>query len=48
LPIVPVFSSLYLPSDLVTYLSHNGIYAVAMGEEAMQVLNLEQISRAAS
>lgn len=48
LPIVPVFSSLYLPNDLVTFLSCNGVYAVAMGEEAMQVLNLEQISRAAS
>lgn len=48
LPIVPVFSSLYLPGDLVTFLSRNGIYAVAMGEEAMQVLNLDQVQRATS
>ncbi len=43
LPVTPVFSSLQLPADLVTYLSRNGIYAVAMGEETMQVLNLEQV-----
>ena len=45
LPIVPVFSSLSIPPDVVTYLTRRGIYAVAMGDEAMQVLNLEAISR---
>jgi len=48
LPIVPVFSSLYLPADLVTFLSRNRIYAVAMGEEAMQVLNRDQVQQAAA
>ena len=43
LPVTPVFSSLQLPADLVTYLTRNGIYAVAMGDEAMQVLNLAQV-----
>ena len=43
MPITPVFSSLQLPADLVTYLSRNNVYAVAMGDEAMQVLNLEQV-----
>lgn len=43
MPVTPVFSSLQLPVDLVTYLSRNGVYAVAMGDEAMQVLNLEQV-----
>lgn len=42
-PVVPVFSSLYLPTDLVTYLTGQGIYAVAMGDDTMQVLNLEQV-----
>ena len=42
-PIVPVFSSLYLPAELVTFLTRHGIYAVGMGDEAMQVLNLEQV-----
>ncbi len=43
MPVVPVFSSLHLPADLVTYLTRQGVYAVAMGEEAMQVLNLEDV-----
>ena len=39
LPLVPVFSSLHLPVDLISYLTRNNIYAVAMGEEVMQALN---------
>ena len=45
LPIVPVFSSLSIPADVVTYLTRRGIYAVAMGDEAMQVLNLSEVRR---
>ena len=45
-PVIPVFSSLYLSEDLVTYLTRHGIYAVAMGDEAMAVLNLEAIRNA--
>ena len=43
LPIVPAFSSLSIPADMVTYLTRRGIYALAMGDEAMQVLNLEAV-----
>ena len=43
LPIVPAFSSLSIPDDLVTYLTRRGIYAIAMGDEAMQALNLEAV-----
>jgi len=43
LPIVPAFSSLSIPEDMVTYLTRHGIYAVAMGDEAMQVLNLKAV-----
>ena len=43
LPIVPVFSSLSIPPDVVTYLTRRGIYAVAMGDEAMQVINLDAV-----
>ena len=43
LPIVPVFSSLSIPADVVTYLTRRGIYAVAMGDEAVQVLNLQAV-----
>ena len=43
LPIIPAFSSLSIPDDMVTYLTRRGIYALAMGDEAMQVLNLEAV-----
>ena len=43
LPIVPAFSSLSIPEDMVTYLTRRGIYALAMGDEAMQVVNLEAV-----
>ena len=40
LPVVPVFSALSLPADMVTDLTSHGIYALAMGDYAMQVVNL--------
>ena len=43
LPIKPAFSSLSIPPDMVTYLTRRGIYAIVMGEEAMQVLNLDAV-----
>ena len=43
LPIVPAFSSLSIPEDMVRYLTRRGIYAIAMGDEAMQVLNLNEV-----
>ena len=45
LPIVPVFSSLSIPADVAACLTRRGIYAVAMGDEAMQVLNLDEVRR---
>ena len=45
LPIVPVFSSLSIPADVITYLTRRGIHAVAMGDDAMQVLNLDEVRR---
>ena len=45
LSIVPAFSSLSIPEDMVRYLTRRGIYAVAMGDEAMQVLNLNEVRR---
>ena len=35
-PFVPAFS-------LVTYVTRRGVYALAMGDEALQVLNLEAV-----
>ena len=43
LPIVPAFSSLSIPDDMVTYLTRRGVDALAMGDEAQQVLNLEAV-----
>ena len=43
LPLVPMFSSLSLPRDLVTWLTRSRIYALAMGDEAMQVMNLDAV-----
>ena len=45
LPLIPIFSSLNLPDGMVTKLTRNGIYALAMGDEAMQVLNLDAVRR---
>ena len=45
LPIRPAFSSLSIPEDMVRYLTRRGIYAIAMGDEAMQVLNLDAVRR---
>ncbi len=42
-PVIPVFSSLYVPADVVTYLTRQGIYVVGMGDEAMSVLNAEAV-----
>ncbi len=43
LPIVPALSSLSIPENLVSYLTRRGIYAIAMGDEAMQILNLDAV-----
>jgi len=42
-PLVPVFASLYIPDDVLTYLTRRGIYAVAMGDEMMEILNKEEV-----
>lgn len=44
-PVVPVFSSHSLPNSMVNSLTRSGIYALAMGDEAMQVLNLDAVRR---
>ncbi len=41
--IVPFFSSLFLREDIVQYLTRHSIYALGMGEDVMEVLNLEQV-----
>lgn len=42
--IVPIFAALYLPAEVVKYLTRHRIYAMGMGDETMQLLNFEEIA----
>lgn len=42
---IPVFSSLYLPEEMVQALSAAGIYAMAMSDDAMDLLNFDRVKR---
>ncbi len=41
--LIPVFASMYLSDELVRYLTRNGIYAMAMKEDTMDLLNYEEL-----
>lgn len=41
--LIPVFSSLYLPEDVVQVLTASGIYAMAMSDDAMDLLNFDAV-----
>ncbi|MDX2129678.1 MAG: hypothetical protein SFU91_11655 [Chloroherpetonaceae bacterium] len=41
--IIPVFSSLYIPENFLAYLTKNNIYALAMGDDSMEIINLKEI-----
>ncbi len=41
--LIPIFSSLYLPEDVVQALTAFGIYAMAMSDDAMDLLNFELV-----
>jgi len=41
--LMPVFSALFIPENVIAQLTKEGIYAVAMGNETMRVLNLEAV-----
>jgi hypothetical protein len=43
--VIPVFSSLYIPEHFVRYLTANKIYAMAMGDETMEILNYNEIPK---
>ncbi len=40
--LIPIFSSLYLPPEVVARLSNNRIYAMAMSDTTMEILNYDQ------
>lgn len=39
--LIPIFSSIYVPDDMVKYLSKNKIYAMGMNEDTMDLYNPE-------
>jgi hypothetical protein len=41
--VIPVFASLYLPDDVIAYLTKNGIYAMAIKEDMMDLMNFESV-----
>jgi len=41
--LVPVYSALFIPENVIAQLTKEGIYAVGMGNETMRVLNLEAV-----
>ncbi|MEW6258843.1 MAG: hypothetical protein AB1547_02955 [Thermodesulfobacteriota bacterium] len=41
--LIPVFSSLYLPDDVVDVLTQAGVYAMAMSDDSMDLLNFDRI-----
>ncbi|HOW67577.1 MAG TPA: hypothetical protein P5186_22905 [Candidatus Paceibacterota bacterium] len=44
-PLYPCFSSLNLGEDIVRYCTKAGVYALALGDETVSVLNFEQLGR---
>ncbi len=45
LRLIPVFSSFYLKPDEIDFLSRNGIYALMMSDESMDLANFEGVRR---
>jgi hypothetical protein len=43
LRLYPVFASLYVPDHIVKYCTRHAIYALGMGPETMQILNLSEL-----
>jgi DNA repair exonuclease SbcCD ATPase subunit len=43
--LIPVFASLYLPDEVIAYLTKNGIYAMAIKEDMMDLINFEGVTR---
>ena len=41
--VVPFFSALFLPSLIVDFLSQNGCYALALGDEHLEMLNFDAV-----
>jgi hypothetical protein len=42
--IIPIFASFSIPDNMIKFLSKNGIYAMALSDETMQLLNADEVS----
>jgi predicted nucleic acid-binding Zn-ribbon protein len=45
--IIPIFSSLFIPENVKTFLTRRGIYAMGLHEDAMDLLNFDEVKREA-
>ncbi len=43
LELVAIFSSLSLPEEVIAYLSERGVYAMMLGEDHLEIVNLEAV-----
>jgi len=44
--LIPIFASLYIPANILSYLTKNEIYAMAVKDDTMAILNFEEVSKA--
>ncbi len=44
--LIPIFASLYIPANILSYLTKNEIYAMAIKDDTMAILNFEEVSKA--
>ena len=44
--LIPIFASLYIPANILSYLTKNEIYAMAIKDDTMKILNFEEVSKA--
>jgi len=44
--LIPIFASLYIPANILSYLTKNKIYAMAIKDDTMAILNFEEVSEA--
>ena len=42
--LIPIFASLYIPANILSYLTKNKIYAMAIKDDAMAILNFDEVS----
>ena len=43
--LIPIFASLYIPENILSYLTKNGIYAMAIKDDTMAILNFDKMEK---